>query len=80
MSQGASIEIRKELRRPGSGLIGSVAFYPESHGAKVLRLAVEILEGRATPPAVFVEHKLITPENVDQAYPNDRLMETISHG
>ena len=28
------------------------------------------------PPAVFVKHQLVTPENVDHIYPNDRLMQT----
>ena len=27
------------------------------------------------PPAVFVKHQLVTPENVDHIYPNDRLMQ-----
>jgi hypothetical protein len=26
------------------------------------------------PPAVFVRHQLITPENVDHHYPNDALL------
>jgi len=28
------------------------------------------------PPAVFVKHQLITPENVDHFYPNDSLLQT----
>jgi len=26
------------------------------------------------PPAVFVKHQLVTPENIDQVYPNDVLL------
>ena len=77
VTHGASVEIRSELRRTGSSLIGSVAFFPERYGENVLRLALAILAGRPMPPAVFVEHKLITPENVDHVYPNDRLLREI---
>jgi hypothetical protein len=27
------------------------------------------------PPAIFVKHQLVTPENVDHIYPNDRLLQ-----
>jgi ribose transport system substrate-binding protein len=26
------------------------------------------------PPAIFIQHELITPENVDKIYPNDAWM------
>jgi hypothetical protein len=32
------------------------------------------LNRQPVPPAVFVKHKLITPETVDHFYPNDRLL------
>jgi len=28
------------------------------------------------PPAVFTNHELITPENVDKVYPNDMLLKS----
>jgi ribose transport system substrate-binding protein len=39
-----------------------------------MKLALDILSFKATPPAVFVKHQLVTARNVDQIYPNDRLM------
>jgi hypothetical protein len=36
---------------------------------------LNILSQRPVPPAVFVEHKLITPGTVDHFYPNDGLNE-----
>jgi len=27
------------------------------------------------PPAVFVKHQLVTPENVNHVYPNDELIQ-----
>jgi ribose transport system substrate-binding protein len=70
----ASIEARSEMRRPGSRLIGSVAYFPERYGEEIIALALRILEGRPTPPAVYMKQKLVTPENVDKVYPNDALL------
>ncbi|MCU1258798.1 MAG: periplasmic binding protein/LacI transcriptional regulator, partial [Bryobacterales bacterium] len=47
---------------------------PERYGTDVIRLGLDILGRKATPPAVFVKHQLITPDNVDHFYPNDGLM------
>lgn len=74
MGQNASPEGRSELRAPGTRLIGSVAFFPERYGEELMRVALEILAHRPTPPAVFVKHQLITPETVDHFYPNDTLI------
>jgi ribose transport system substrate-binding protein len=74
MGQNASPEGRAELRDPNTRLIGSVAYFPEKYGAEILSLALDILHRRPVPPAVFVKHQLVTPENVDHIYPNDGLM------
>lgn len=73
MGQNASPEAREELRRP-SRFIGSVAYFPERYGDQVLKLASDILAHKATPPAVFVSHRLINAKNVDTVYWNDRLL------
>lgn len=71
--QNASPEGRDELRR-SSRFIASVAYFPEKYGSALIKLALDILNYKATPPAVFVRHQLITPKNVDHYYPNDRLL------
>jgi ribose transport system substrate-binding protein len=71
VSQNASEEAREDMRRPGTRLIGSVAYFPENYGADVLALALDILHHKPVPPAVFTRHHLITPENVDHLYAND---------
>ena len=76
MGQNASPEGREELRQPGTRLIGSVAYFPEKYGEEIVAVALDILNRRPVPPAVFVKHQLVTPENVDHIYPNDRLMQT----
>jgi ribose transport system substrate-binding protein len=76
VGQDASIEARQELRRPSTRLIGSVAYFPETYGAQLIKLALEILEKKPVPPAVFTQHELVTSENVDKVYPNDAWMHT----
>lgn len=73
VGQNASPEGREELRR-SSRFIGSVAYFPEKYGEGLLKLALDILSFKATPPAVFVSHQLLTAKNLDQFYPNDRLL------
>jgi ribose transport system substrate-binding protein len=76
MGQNASPEARLELRQPGTRLIGSVAFFPEKYGDNLIRVALDLLNHRPVPPAIFVKHQLITPESVDHFYPNDQLLQT----
>ena len=76
MGQNASPEGRAEMREPGTRLLGSVAYFPEQYGADLIAVALDILHRRPVPPAVFVKHQLVTPENVNHVYPNDELMFT----
>jgi ribose transport system substrate-binding protein len=73
MGQGGSAEGREELRRPKTRLVGTVAFFPEKYGEHIIALALDILNKKPVPPAVFVDHQLLTPANVDHFYPNDLL-------
>lgn len=73
MGQNASPEGRDELRR-SPHFIGSVAYFPEKYGEGLLKLALDVLNFKATPPAVFVGHHLLTSKNIDHFYPNDQLM------
>ena len=76
MGQNASPEGRLEMREPRTRFIGSVGYFPERYGDELIRVGLEILNRRPVPPAVFVKHQLITPENVDHFYPNDSLLQT----
>lgn len=73
VGQNASEEARDEMRRPGTHLIGSVAYFPEHYGRDIISLALDILNHKPLPPAVFAQHRLVTPENVDHVYANDML-------
>jgi ribose transport system substrate-binding protein len=74
VGQNASPEGRAELREPTTRLIGTVAYFPEQYGPDLIRLSLDLLGHTVVPPAVFVKHRLITTENVDQIYPNDGLL------
>jgi ribose transport system substrate-binding protein len=65
---------REEMRRPFSRLVCSVAYFPETYGVRIIQLALEILNRRPVPPAIFIQHELLTSENVDKIYPNDAWM------
>lgn len=75
VGQNAIRETRNELRRPGTRLIGTVAYFPERYGELIIPLAIRMLQKKSVPPAVFVKHQLITPRNVDLIYPLDERVE-----
>jgi ribose transport system substrate-binding protein len=76
MSQDAEPDARAEMRRPNTRMIGSVAYFPEMYGRRIIALARRILAGPPPPRAVFTRHVLVTPENVDRIYPNDALFDS----
>src|SRR5579884_294094 len=78
MGQNASPEGRAELRVPKTRLVGSVAYFPERYGEDLIRLSLDILNHRQVAPALFVEHKLVTPKTVDHYYPNDCLGQLVT--
>jgi ribose transport system substrate-binding protein len=71
VGQNGTPEARKELRRPGTRLVGSVGYFPERYGDGLIPLAMGILQKKPTPSAVFVKHRLLTPDNVNLIYPLD---------
>jgi len=80
VGQNGEPEARRELRVPRTHLIGSVAYFPEKYGEGIIPLALDILAKKMVPPAVFIKHQLITPENVDHLYPNDGLLGLAGEG
>jgi ribose transport system substrate-binding protein len=75
VGQNAIRETRNELRRPGTRLIGTVAYFPERYGDELIPLAIGMLQNRSVPSTVFVKHQLITPRNVDLIYPLDERLD-----
>jgi ribose transport system substrate-binding protein len=74
VSLGGCVEARLELRKPGTRLVGAVAFSVDRYGDDVLRLALDVLRKKPVPAAVTVKHHVLTARNVDHYYPNDILL------
>ncbi len=74
VGQNGEADARAELREPHTPFIGTVGYFPERYGDELIRLSLDILTERPTPPAKFVRHEVITAANVDHFYPNDSLM------
>lgn len=72
--QDACIEARQEMRRTETRFICSVAYFPESYGERIIKLALDILNHKPVPPAQFMNHELVTPLNVNRVYPHDDWM------
>jgi ribose transport system substrate-binding protein len=72
VGQNAILEARNELRRRGTRLVGTVAYFPERYGDELIPLALSLLEGKNVPPATFVKHQFLTSKNVDLIYPLDQ--------
>ncbi len=71
VGQNASSEARAEMAQPHSRFLGSVAYFPERYGETLVPLAIEIIQGKDIPPAVFVKHQLVAPDNLNRIYPGD---------
>jgi len=71
VGQDATHGARAEMRRPDSCLLGSVGYFPEKYGEKIIPLVLKILGGEAVPPTAHIEHVLITRDNATLFYPDN---------
>jgi ribose transport system substrate-binding protein len=71
VGHGGGPEARRELRLPHSRLAATVAYFPERYGENLVRLALNMLNKKATPPAVYIPVQVLTSKNVDEFYPQD---------
>jgi ribose transport system substrate-binding protein len=71
MGQNGIPEARAELRSAATRLIGTVAYFPERWGERLMELVQAIVDGQPVAPACYMKHELLTAENVDRLYPLD---------
>ena len=69
VGHNAMQEGRREIRKPGSPFIASVAYFPERYGSKLVKLACGMADGETIPPAAYTDHVVIDRHNVDKLYP-----------
>ena len=50
--------------------VASVAYFPERYGNYLIPLCLMRLAGRALPPAVTVQHVMVTPASICEYYPD----------
>jgi ribose transport system substrate-binding protein len=79
-SHGGSPEARRELRLPNTRLVAAVGFFPERYGESLVLLALDILNKRTTPPAIYMPVQVLTQKNVDEFYPHDTFTSTVEVG
>jgi ribose transport system substrate-binding protein len=60
-------EATKEMERPDSPLVGSIANAAESYGPQLISLGLAILQGQVVSPYNFTEHEVITRDSVCKA-------------
>jgi ribose transport system substrate-binding protein len=69
VGQGADRRLRAEMRSQPALVVGTTAYRPEDYGEPLIRLALDILEGKQVPPALYQEHVFVRPDNVEHYYP-----------
>ena len=69
-SQGADATIHDEIRN-NPQYIGSTGYFPETYGNYVIPAILAMIAGDSVPDPLFVEHKLVSKDNIDQFYPSD---------
>jgi len=58
-------EAVREVGRPESPLIGTVAFFPERYGRGLVSLVLRLLKGEPIAPFHYIEHELIDIRNAE---------------
>jgi ribose transport system substrate-binding protein len=64
IGQGTDQNALQEMRRPGSRMVGAVTSFPEYYGLLIVDTALQILQGKQVPPAVYTHHVLVLPEEM----------------
>ncbi len=72
VGQNATEESREEIRNPNSRFIASIAYFPERYGAKLIGLAMSIINREPAPPAMYTEHTVLDRYNIEKYYGGGR--------
>lgn len=71
VGQGADRRLRAEMRQANAPIVGATAYRPEGYGEYLIKIALDILDGKQVAPAIYMKHDFITSDNVDDFYPDD---------
>jgi ribose transport system substrate-binding protein len=67
VGQDCIAEAVAEMRKPNSPLIGSVSHEAGSYGPNLVHLGLALLRGETVPPYNYVEHRMVTPQTLENA-------------
>ena len=68
--QNATIEARAEICNNSALFVGSVAYFPERYGDKLVPLAIRLSKGQSVPKNNYIDHIWINNKNIRKYYPN----------
>ena len=63
------ISATKETTVDKTHFLGCVAFFPEKYPDYLMSIALDVLDGKAVPQEIHIEHKFLTRDNITQFYP-----------
>ncbi len=66
---GPDPRVSAEIQDDNSPLIGSLAFFPEKYGSKIIPAVLRWLTKEQVPPAFYTDHVMVTNENIGEFYP-----------
>lgn len=69
--QNADPSGQAEMVKENSRYLGATAYFPENYGSKIIPAILDLLECRAVPPSIYVDHAFIGPDNLCEYYPAD---------
>lgn len=67
--QNATIEARQEICNNSETFIGTVGYFPERYGQKLVELAQKLEKGETVPENTYVDHQWINNKNIRDSYP-----------
>lgn len=70
VGQGADPSGQEEMVKEDSRYFGATAYFPENYGDYLIPAIIDLLECRAVPPSIYVEHVFITKDNLCEYYPD----------
>ncbi len=77
VGQGAVESGLTEMLKPNSLYLGATAYFPERYGDKIIPAMLDLLNCKAVPPAIYVDHVFVTKENICQVIPDSKACATI---
>lgn len=68
VGQGADPSGQEAMVAENSRYLGATGYFPELYGFQIIPAMIDLLECRAVPPAIYVNHIFINQENICELY------------